>query len=113
MVLGERGAAALRRRIGEFERVVSSGLLEAEVLATLRRESISVRPPHLDVIDLIHPARSLAPEIRTVLDVGYVRGADCWHLATALHLVDEPSQLTFLTLDDRQRSIAATLGFTV
>jgi hypothetical protein len=42
---------------------------------------------------------------------GYLRGADCWHLATALYLAPNPSDLTFLTLDDTQRKIAKTLGF--
>jgi hypothetical protein len=46
-----------------------------------------------------------------VLGAGYIRGADCWHLATALYLASEPPTLSFLTLDDRQKSIANTLGF--
>lgn len=111
LALGERGAAALRRRVDRFERLISTGLLEAEVMAALRREGIEDRPAHLDVIDLVHPERSLAAEISSVLATGYVRGADCWHLATALHIADDPRQLTFLTLDAQQRDVAALLGF--
>jgi hypothetical protein len=39
------------------------------------------------------------------------RGADCWHLATALYLSPDPSALTFLTLDLAQRHVAKALGF--
>jgi hypothetical protein len=46
-----------------------------------------------------------------VLDAGYLRGADCWHVATALYVSPEPSRLSFLTLDERQRDVARTLGF--
>lgn len=111
LALGERGAAALRRRTDKFERLVSAALLEAEVMAALRREGIEERPAHLDVIDLVHPERSLAAEIASVLATGCVRGADCWHLATALHRTDDPRQLMFLTLDAQQRVAAERLGF--
>ena len=40
-------------------------------------------------------------------------GADRWHLAAAIHVTPEPSDLTFLTLDRRQREVAAALGFEV
>jgi hypothetical protein len=46
-----------------------------------------------------------------VLEHGYLRGADLWHLACALFVVDEPDMLTFLTLDTRQQEVAAALGF--
>jgi hypothetical protein len=42
-----------------------------------------------------------------------MRGADCWHLATALYVAPNPSELTFLTLDLAQRKVAKTLGFQV
>jgi hypothetical protein len=62
-------------------------------------------------IEWVFPPRSLSREIDRVLDVGYVRGADCWHLATALYLSPDPHQLVFLTLDQRQGEVAAALGF--
>jgi hypothetical protein len=40
-----------------------------------------------------------------------VRGADCWHLATALYLAPDPGELTFVTLDAHQQSVAKSLGF--
>ena len=45
------------------------------------------------------------------LRIGYLRGADLWHIATALYMFDEPSDITFLTLDRRQGDVAAALGF--
>jgi len=61
-------------------------------------------------VSWIVPDRSLSPEVSRVLQVGYIRGPDCLHLATALYLGDSGS-LTFLTLDERQRAVAADLGF--
>jgi predicted nucleic acid-binding protein len=65
-------------------------------------------------ISLVPAARSLRLEIAQVLTAGYLRGADCWHLATALYVVgDDPAALTFMTLDDRQAAVASKLGFTL
>ena len=52
-------------------------------------------------------------EIKRVLEVGYVRGADAWHLACALYLFADPDDATFLTLDRRQRAATKKLGFAV
>ena len=65
----------------------------------------------LDELEFVIPTRSLGAEIIRVLDAGYVRGADCWHLATALYLAPDPGELTFVTLDVRQREVAKALGF--
>jgi hypothetical protein len=46
----------------------------------------------------------------TVLDAGYVRGADLWHLAVAL-FIDPEREIDFLTLDERQRAVSRKLGF--
>ena len=56
-------------------------------------------------------ARPLSEQIARVLEAGYVRGADCWHLATALYIAPDPGEIVFLTLDHRQRDIAKALGF--
>jgi hypothetical protein len=58
----------------------------------------------------VFPDRPLGPEIVRVLEAGYARGADVWHLATALYLADDPADLPFLTLDVRQRELARALG---
>jgi len=52
-------------------------------------------------------------ELTRVLDVGYLRAADCWHLATALFLAPDPSKLAFVTLDASQRKVARSLGFVI
>ncbi|HET7712771.1 MAG TPA: hypothetical protein VFL80_12635, partial [Thermoanaerobaculia bacterium] len=61
-------------------------------------------------ISWVYPDRPLTSEITLVLDEGYVRGADLWHLAAAL-FVDPHRQIGFLTLDARQRQISDQLGF--
>ncbi len=111
VALGERGAAAVERRLARFDRLVSSNLLEAELRAALRREGVEGASRVLSSIAWLLPDRPLSAEIAAVLEAGYVRGADCWHLATALYLAPEPSELSFITLDERQRDVAALLGF--
>ena len=54
----------------------------------------------------------LSVEIARVLQTGYVRGSALGHLAAAIYVTPEPGDLTFLTLDRRQREVAAALGFT-
>ena len=113
IALGERGAATLERRLGEFDSLVSSNLLEAELRAALRRERLDGADEVLRDLVWILPDRPLASEIATVLAAGSVRGADCWHFATALYLAPEPGALSFVTLDARQREVAGLLGFRV
>jgi hypothetical protein len=48
-----------------------------------------------------------------VLGAGCLRGADCWHLATALYVADDPGAMAFITLDTAQRRTAKALGFVV
>ena len=56
--------------------------------------------------------RPLSDEFAIALRIGYLRGADLWHIATALYVArGDPSEVTFLTLDRRQREVAAALGF--
>ena len=46
-----------------------------------------------------------------VFDTGYMKGADLWHMATALFIALEPGELYFITLDKRQQAIASISGF--
>jgi predicted nucleic acid-binding protein len=108
---GEPAGARIVARLSRFERVLSSPLLEAELWSALTREGRQVTDAYSAAIEFIVVDRPLSVEIRRVLDAGYVRGADCWHLATALYLAPMPGELTFLTLDDRQRRVAKALGF--
>lgn len=113
MAFGEPTAAAARRRLLRASRVLATPLLEAEVRAAFRREERPMDDTLLAPIEWIHPNRALSAEVATVLAAGYVRGADCWHLATALFAAPEPADATFLTLDTRQRATAKQLGFRV
>ncbi len=111
IAFGERRAAAVARRLRNFTRLVAAPLLEAELLSALRREDRDLDEGWLTAVTWVQPDRSLRPEIGRVLSAGYVRGADCWHLATALYLAEEPASLSFLTLDLRQGKVASKLGF--
>ena len=62
-------------------------------------------------IEWILPDRALASEFATVLETGYLRGADLWHVATALYVSPQASGLSFATLDARQGTVAEALGF--
>lgn len=45
-----------------------------------------------------------------MLEIGYMRGADLWHLANALYIAPK-RDVHFLTLDLRQQSVARALRF--
>ncbi len=111
VAFGERGSTALARRLTGFDELVSSNLLEAELRAAFVREARTPDQDLLDRISWIVPDRPLHAEIDAVFAAGYVRGADCWHLATALYLAGNAAEITFLTLDERQGAVARTLGF--
>ncbi len=109
----EPGAAKLARRLDEFTCLVSSNLLEAELRAAFARENLTFQENAIAGIDWILPDRTLAPELATVLEAGYLRGADLWHVAAALYVTPHPEELPFATLDARQTEVAEALGFPV
>ncbi|HJW95819.1 MAG TPA: PIN domain-containing protein [Thermoanaerobaculia bacterium] len=111
IAFAEAGSAALARTLQAQDVLLSSNLLEAELRAALRRDNVTADPTELlSSIVWVHPDRALTAEITTVLGAGYVRGADLWHLASAL-FVDPDRHIAFLTLDARQREISQELGF--
>lgn len=111
--LGQRPRGSVRDKMGEFDVTFASRFLEAEFLSACRREAAAPASDLLAPLKWVDVERSLVPEITRVLDAGYVRGGDCWHLATALYVSPDPRELTFLTLDIRQRTVAKALGFRV
>ncbi|WP_373059753.1 PIN domain-containing protein [Gemmatimonas sp.] len=111
MLLDEAHGARMQRQLSEYDHLMIAPLLEAEVYSAAHRERRSVDHDLLRRFRPIFAPRSLRPEIERVLVAGYVRGADCLHLATALYLAPDPGELTFLTLDERQRAVAVQLGF--
>ena len=105
------GPQALQRQ-AQFDRLVSSVLLEAEVRAKFARERVEFRPELLARIEWLYPVQPLALEMEAALNAGYLRGGDLLHIATAFHFFQASArQLTFLTLDNQQRAVAAALGF--
>ena len=109
----EPGSIQLARRLEEHTRWISSNLLEAELRATFAREKAYLDTGTLSGIDWILPDRSLSPEFAAALRAGYLRGADLWHIATALYVAPRPGDISFITADQRQRDVAASLGFQV
>ena len=77
----EPGAAAYAQRLDEFARLISSNLLEAELRAAFARENLLFHESAVAGVEWILPDRTLAPELATVLETGYLRGADLWHVA--------------------------------
>lgn len=106
----QAGAEHFREMLTRFD-VYASPLLEAEWRSAHRREQVEANLADLERIEWAHLDRTLSAELERVFEAGYVRGADAWHLATALYLAPDPGELTFLTLDDRQRGVAERLGF--
>ncbi len=107
------GVSGLDVRLEGFSRLLSSNLLEAELRAVFARERYRFDASLISGIDWVLPDRPLAPELATALEAGYLRGADLWHVATALYIGREPRDISFVTLDDRQRTVAEALGFRV
>ena len=113
IVFDEPGAAGLARYLNTFTRLVSSNLLEAELRAVFAREYLVFNEHVIAGMEWILPDRTLADELTIVLEAGHLRGADLWHVATALYISPHPGDLSLATLDTRQASVAGALGFRV
>ena len=111
VALGETAGDAMARRLNQFTSIMSSNLLEAELRSVYSREKRSFEATRLAGVEWIMPNRPLSPELALVLDTGHMRGADLWHLATALFIAPDPSAMHFVTLDKRQHATASILGF--
>ncbi len=92
-------------------RLISSYLLEAEVLSAVRREGSDVAQAlkSLGRIGFIKTG-SLVRELKQVFDLGYIRGADAFHLAAALWVRERHMGLRFWTLDTKQADLARALS---
>jgi hypothetical protein len=108
----QKYVSAKTHAIRQYE-LFSSELLIAEMLAFGKRESIeqNLIGEALKGLSWVIPEGSIAGECKRVIECGYARGADLWHLACACYLSPNPRELAFLTLDDQQCSLAAQLGF--
>ena len=113
IVFGEADYERLLTHYHQYDHVYSSNLLEAELWSACSRERIDRDGTLLAQLHWVVPDRPLSREIGQVLDAGYLRGADAWHVACALFLAKNPSSISFLTLDSAQRGVAHALGFDV
>jgi predicted nucleic acid-binding protein len=112
IAFAEPQAARTAARLRDFERLFSSNLLEAELHSALRREGVDGQRLHLlSWLTWIYPDRPLTAEFERITALGYLRGADLWHVANALFIAPEPGALAFITLDTAQKEMAARLGF--
>ena len=113
VAFNESDGPAMAERLGESSVLVSSNLLEAELRSACSRERASFSPAIFSNLKWVLPDRPLALEMAAILEVGYLRGADLWHVAVALYAAGEPAEMCFLTLDTHQRTVAEAVGFSV
>ena len=111
IAFNEPTGQAMARRLEAFSTLLSSNLLEAELRAACQREEQDFDLEVVAGIEWVLPRRPLTAELAAVMDAGYLRGAELWHVATALFIAHEPGSIAFLTLDRRQRAVADALGF--
>lgn len=113
IAFAEPNSAELEKRLASYDQLHASPLLEAELASALQRESLEDRQENLlAALRFLHPQRRLTAEIETTTAAGQLRGADLVHVASALFLAPS-AEITFLSLDTRQREVAVRLGFTV
>ena len=62
---------------------------------------------------LVYVDRPLTKEFNKILGAGYLKGADLWHVATALYVSPNPRDLAIITLDIDMKSLTSSLGFIV
>lgn len=111
VLFGEPSATRMQAELNSADELISSNLLEAELRAAFKREDVEFDEDVLTALGWVMPNRPLTHEIEAVLAAGYLRGADLWHLACALYVEGRAGELTFLTMDGRQREVAEALGF--
>jgi predicted nucleic acid-binding protein len=95
--------------------LISSSLMLAEFYSVLNREKVEIAFSQdlLSYIQIINLIDDLDYYLKEVLDHGYLKGADLFHLAVAHQLSPYGEELFFLTADKQQARIATKLGFKV
>lgn len=115
IMLIEPSADRYRDHLQQYSPLVSSVLLEAEVLSAAKRSHIALSEARKNInrITLVMPDRALSEELDALFAYGYCRGADAFHIATAQFLDPQMNELTFITADVAQAKLASKCGFTV
>ncbi|MBI3792810.1 MAG: type II toxin-antitoxin system VapC family toxin [Gemmatimonadetes bacterium] len=109
----EPGAERMRARLAALDVLLAHPLVEAEVRSVCARERRKFDVRELENITWIVLSRRITVELERVFAAGFARGADAFHLACALYVAPVPDDITFLTLDTKQRTVAKALGFKV
>ena len=112
IAFGQHDPQELRDRLTGHTAIFSSILLEAEARSAFVRAG-PFEQHILTGVEWVLPDRSLTDEINVALRVGYLRGADLLHVATALYAAKGEAGMVFLTLDRRLREVVQALGFEV
>ncbi len=109
----ERDWEFTAHRLAGFSVLLSSNLLEAEMRSAFEREGLEFDHSSISGIGWVNPTRSLGLEMaEAIANGGYRRGADLWHIAAALYAEGTiAGKVAFITLDDRQKSVAVNMGF--
>lgn len=111
IAFGEPGAVQLGERLERYDRRFASNLLEAELRSAFLREGVDGSTETLlSWMTWVYPSRPLSREYARIARAGYLKSADIWHLAHALYLAPDGAGLDFLTLDERQRQVASSVG---
>lgn len=110
----EPGAAHVQNFLEEEPRLVSSELIVAETFSAFVRNDrpLTEARTWLESVNRIPVEGPLDKELTRIFRSSRVRGADAFHLATALWLTGGAS-LVFLTLNKQQALAARQLGFEV
>lgn len=109
----ESGYEKLAEKLASFDRLISSNLLEAELISTFIREDFDLHELKkiTNGISWVLPTRALSQEFEMLLPHNYLKGADLWHVACALHIKTRIEDLVFLTLDKKQQEMTRRVGF--
>ncbi|MCE2398496.1 MAG: PIN domain-containing protein [Gemmatimonadetes bacterium] len=113
LAFDDEDAERVVRALQGVSRLVSSNLLEAELRSARNRRGFAFPDALVSALHWIHPRRPLTGEFRVATRAGSLRGADLWHVASALYLSPTASDLAFVTMDFDQAKVAARLGFLV
>ena len=115
VLLSQQGYKYFHTIMKRCKKLLSSPLIEAEVLTTCQRENFDQKQAieALKEITLCFVEKSLIEKYEMILKECNLKGADAYHLATALYLDPSREFLHFLTDDLKQKEAAKKKGFKI